>query len=199
MPLLCSTLCPDAHTAAVVAGERVHASAIAPDLGVGALILVDARSFPFRSPFFFLRARSSSSGQNRAGSPPFVAPATARCPASIHRAPTRYTSPRSSSISPRARPSPIRPKSRIRPPSTIEAPLRASPLSSTTTFRPSSAQNRSTVSPAATLAHSPTLSLSESALRRPRIAASPPRNAPSAARTQRQTSLRLPMRRCRAP
>ena len=25
---------PDAHTAAVVAGERVHASAIAPDLGV---------------------------------------------------------------------------------------------------------------------------------------------------------------------
>ena len=66
-----------------------------------------------------------------------------------------------------------------RPPSS-SAPSFA--LTSTTPFRPSSAQNRSTVSPAATLAHSPTLSLSESALRRPRIAAAPPQNAPSAAR-----------------
>ena len=33
--IYCARHCePDAHTAAVVAGERVHASAIAPDLGV---------------------------------------------------------------------------------------------------------------------------------------------------------------------
>ena len=106
MPLLCSILCPDAHTAAVVAGERVHVSAIAPDLGVGALILVDARSFPFRSPFSFLGARSSSSGQNRAESPPFVAPATARRPASIRRTPSCAASPSTHSDHPRARPSP---------------------------------------------------------------------------------------------
>ena len=52
----CSSLCPDAHTAAVVAGERVHASAIAPDLGVGALILVDASKLPV--PFPILLPRS---------------------------------------------------------------------------------------------------------------------------------------------
>ena len=193
MPLLCSTLCPDAHTAAVVAGERVHASAIAPDLDVRVPLLSSRTpsNLPgavsgFASPFSFLGARSSSSGQNRAKSPSLVAPANPRRPTSIRRTPSCATSPRSSTIPPRARPCPTPTEIEHRPPPAIvdlrQAPLRAPPLPSTTPFRPSSAQNRSTVSPAATLAHSPTLSLSESALRRPRIAAAPPQNAPSAAR-----------------
>ena len=56
-----------------------------------------------------------------------------------------------------------------------QAPPRASPLSSTTTFRPSFAQNESPVSFPAAYSYSPTLSLSESALRRRGIAAAPPR------------------------
>ena len=56
-----------------------------------------------------------------------------------------------------------------------QAPPRASPLSSTTTFRPSFAQNESPVSFPAAYSYSPTLSLSEYALRRRGIAAAPPR------------------------
>ena len=41
--LSCARYCaPDAHTAVVAAGELVHASAIAPDFGVGALIIAHA-------------------------------------------------------------------------------------------------------------------------------------------------------------
>ena len=78
----------------------------------------------------------------RAESPPSAAPATARRPASICR--TRAAQPRrppTLTTHERGR-APTRPKSRTRPPSTIEAP----PLSSTTTFRPSSAPNRPPVS-----------------------------------------------------
>ena len=67
----------------------------------------------------------------RAESPSLVAPATARHPASIHRAPSCATSPRSSSIPPRTRPCPTPAEIELRPPLAIadlrQAPPRASP------------------------------------------------------------------------
>ena len=94
-----------------------HASAIA----------CERRSSPRGRPRTFLprpvlpfhphpRARAEL---GRAESPSLVAPATARHPASIHRAPSCATSPRSSFIPPRARPSPYpgRIEHRRRPPS----------------------------------------------------------------------------------
>ena len=104
--------------------------------------------FPVSPPFHpHPRARAEL---GRAESPSLVAPATARLPATIHRAPSCATSPRSSSIPPRTRPCPTPAEIELRPPLAIadhhQAPPRASPLSSTTTFRPSSAPNRSPVS-----------------------------------------------------
>ena len=122
----CSSLCPDAHTAAVVAGERVHASAIAPDLGVGALILVDASKLPVPFPFSFLGARSSSSGQNRVKPPPLVAPAVPRHPAPCF---SRQSLPRLAPHSRCTAPTPIRPlfgPNRTPRPSSVVAAHRSS-------------------------------------------------------------------------
>ena len=122
-----SSLCPDAHTAAVVAGERVHASAIAPDLGVGALILVGASKLPVPfhpSPSSELgRARASRTERSRRRSShrPFLA------------APPRFFAPQPTA--PRPEPTPSlhergralpRPKSssRTRPPLSTSIKLR---------------------------------------------------------------------------
>ena len=107
------------------------------------------------------RARRRSSRRPLLAAPPrFVAPRAAQ----PRRPPTPTTHARGRA--------PNRPKSCIRPPSTIEAPLRTPPLSSTTTFRPSSAPNRSPVSFPAACSCSSTFSPPKSAVA---AAESPPR------------------------
>ena len=90
--LSCARYCaPDAHTAAVVAGERVHASAIAPDLGV------ERRSYPRgRLDAFpsvpFLPSPSSDHGESkRAELAVDVLPAVPRHAAPFLRTPSHCT------------------------------------------------------------------------------------------------------------
>ena len=106
MPLLCSTLCPDAHTAAVVAGERVHASAITPDLDIRAPLLSSRTpsNLPgavsgFASPFSFL---AFASRRDELEPPPSSASIAPRHYASIPRTQSRATSPRPHSAPSRA-------------------------------------------------------------------------------------------------
>ena len=95
--------------ATVDAGELLHASLIPAFLGVWAPPLSSREHGNLLLPSS--PSPSSELGRARASRDEFepslfVAPAEARHPASIHRAPSCATSPRSSSIPPRARPSP---------------------------------------------------------------------------------------------
>ena len=194
MPLLCSTLCPDAHTAAVVAGERVHASAIAPDLDVRAPLLSSRTpsNLPgavsgFASPFSFL---AFASRRDELEPPPSSAPTTPRHPASIPRTQSRATSPRTHSAPPRARPCPT--PAEIRPQTAVAIAVRygAPPSPSSSHLQPFSAQIRCTVSSPTTPSSSPTFSPGESAAA---VAAPPP------PRARRGAALRAPALHHRAP
>ena len=154
------------------------------------LSLLEA-TLPLSSPgsvSVFPSPSSSPSGSRRASRAELAARA-ARAkphrPASFPCAQCRASSPRTSSIHPRARPCPIPTESSPRPPATIDNPVELRPLSSSSTFRPPFAQIESPVSFSARPSSFSTFSPIDSAVAVVDFAAAPPcapcrRRAPAA-------------------
>jgi hypothetical protein len=150
--------------------RRRHASAVDdPRSPRGRILSLLEATLPLSSPgsvSVFPTPSSSSLGSRRASRAELAAgaaPARPHCPASFPCAQCRASSPRTSSIHPRARPCRIPTESSPRPPATIDNPVELRPLSSSSTFRPPFAQIESPVSFSARPSPFPTLSPLDSA------------------------------------
>ena len=146
--------------------RRRHASAVGdPRSPRGRVLSLLEATLPLSSPGSVSVSPSPSSSPSasrqasRAELAAGAAPAKPHCPASFPCAQCRASSPRTSSIHPRARPCPIPTESSPRPPATIDNPVELRPLSSSSTFRPPFAQIESPVSFSARPSSFPAISL----------------------------------------